>query len=72
MSAFAGARFLQRKIGPFQDPSVGEKEDDVVYRCSFHSDYYHEAEIKRNYLAGTSTWLRVSLPQSLEKFKSSG
>ena len=23
MSAFAGARFLQRKIGPFQDPSVG-------------------------------------------------
>ena len=30
MSAFPGARFLQRKIGPFQDPSVGEKEDDVV------------------------------------------
>ena len=63
MSAFAGARFLQRKIGPFQDPSVGEKEDDVVYRCSFHIDHYH---------AGTSTWLRVSLPRSLEKFKSSG
>ena len=72
MSAFPGARFLQRKIGPFQDPSVGEKEDDVVYRSSFHIDHYHAGRDKKNYHAGTSTWLRVSLPQSLEKFKSSG
>ena len=40
MSAFAGARFLQRKIGPFQDPSVGKKEDDIVFRCSFHINHY--------------------------------
>ena len=41
MSAFTGARFLQRKIGPFQDPSVGVKEDDIVLRCSFHINHYH-------------------------------
>ena len=47
MSAFAGARFLQRKIGPFQDPSVGEKEYDIVCRCSFHIDHYHEGREKK-------------------------
>ena len=47
MSAFTGARFLQRKIGPFQDPSVGEKEDDVVYRCSLYIDHYHAGREKK-------------------------
>ena len=42
------------------------KKDDIVI------DHYHEGRVKKKYLAGTSTWLRVSLPQSLEKFKSSG
>ena len=47
MSAFTGARFLQRKIGPFQNPSVGEKEDDIVLRCSFHIDHYHASQDKK-------------------------